>query len=262
MFERTNTTFRYVAAILWGTILICIYFYSYTGNTNLYVNNYTQQQTKASPKNGSGINSYASSSTHSFQTKVIDDRRTENINIEKENIWISMGLCFEKNTERYGKKTYPYTKVTPLAIMLWNYFLPWVKIILYVIYDKNANKEHRILYDSQLKQNIDTNMVQIRWVEEGNMSCPTKSQLIRMWAFQEPMVKNDDIIVTVDANLFVMTPKILIPLSQNSNKTIWIFQWDRAAFKTEGIGETFNQNLIAAKPKGTIDINNFSFSQG
>ena len=39
-------------------------------------------------------------------------------------IWVSMGLCFSENTEKYGKKSYPYAEVTPLSIQLWSYFFP------------------------------------------------------------------------------------------------------------------------------------------
>ena len=37
-------------------------------------------------------------------------------------IWVSMGLCFSKNTQLYNKRKYPYAQVTPLAILLWKHF--------------------------------------------------------------------------------------------------------------------------------------------
>ena len=86
------------------------------------------------------------------------------------------------------------------------------------------------------------------------MSCVTKSQLIRMWAFQEPMIDSHDIIVTVDVNLFVVTSKILDPIHHNPDKNIWVFQWYNTAFAETGIGETFNQNLIAAESRGERGI--------
>ena len=52
----------------------------------------------------------------------------------KRQIWISMALCFSKNTEMYRKKNYPYAQVTPLALLLWNHFFSDIRIILYLIY--------------------------------------------------------------------------------------------------------------------------------
>ena len=73
-----------------------------------------------------------------------------------------------------------------------------------------------------------------------------------MWAFQEPMIQEHDIIVTVDVNLFVMTPKILDPIFQYPNKKLWVFAWYETAFIAPGIGEPFNQNLMSAEKRGEI----------
>ena len=170
-----------------------------------------------------------------------------NVLPQKRRIWVSMGLCFSKNTEMYGKKFYPYALVTPLAILLWYYFFPDIKVIIYLIYDKNEFEDRRKLYEEQLRQ---TN-VEIRWVRDDDMNCVTKSQVIRMWAFQDPMIRDEDIIVTADVNLFVATPKILDPIYNNPGLKVWVYQWDRAAFVKTGIGETFNQNLISAEAKGS-----------
>ena len=121
---------------------------------------------------------------------------------------------------------------------------------IYIIYDPDSNKEHRDIYDLELRKVVDNTVVYLRWIESKDMSCPLKSQLFRLWAFQEDVVKDNDIIVTVDANLFVMTSDILNPIFHYPNMKIWIFQYDRAENKEEGYGNTFNQNLIAARPKG------------
>ena len=133
------------------------------------------------------------------------------------------------------------------AILLWYHFIPNIQIVLYLIYDeKHESEDRRKLYEESLKQ---TNVV-VLWVKSDDMNCVTKSQVARMWAFQEPMIDSRDIIVTVDVNLFVVTSKILDPIHQNPNKNIWVFQWYNTAFVESGIGETFNQNLIAAESRG------------
>ena len=177
----------------------------------------------------------------------VEDKETKD-SVKKRKIWISMALCFSKNTHMYNKKDYPYAQVTPLAIILWNHFFPDVPVLLYLIYDNFESKDRRKMYEEHLKQ---TN-VEVRWVKEGDMDCVTKSQLIRMWAFQEPMIQEDDIIVTVDVNLFVVTPKILDPIFQYPNKKLWVFAWYETAFIAPGIGEPFNQNLMSAEKRGKI----------
>ena len=177
-----------------------------------------------------------------------NEAKSSDIVKRKRQIWISMGLCFSKNTELYGKSKYPYQLVTPLAIILWYYFFPDIRIILYLVYDKYEFEARKILYEQSLKQ---TN-VEIRWVPEDDINCVTKSQIIRLWAFQEPMIDENDLIITVDVNLFVQTKKILAPIYENPNMKIWVFQWYNTAFGKEGIGDTFNQNLISAESKGNI----------
>ena len=181
----------------------------------------------------------------SQQEPKVEDKQTKE-EVKKRKIWISMALCFSKNTHMYNKKDYPYAQVTPLAIILWNHFFPEIPVLLYLIYDRFESKDRRKLYEEHLRQ---TN-VEIRWVKEGDMDCVTKSQLIRMWAFQEPMIQEDDIIVTVDVNLFVMTPKILDPIFQYPDKKLWVFAWYETAFIAPGIGEPFNQNLMSAEKRG------------
>ena len=236
---------RYVLVLFLCVFLICLRSYLYTGNVRPIDINLLQNDDESSHKKNLETEIESRSSHGSdmlFENHSLDTRR--------ENIWISMGLCFGKNTHKYGKKNYPYTKVAPLAILLWNYFVPSANIIIYIIYDPDSNKEHRDIYELELRKVVDNRVVYVRWIESKDMSCPLKSQLFRLWAFQEDVVKDNDIIVTVDANLFVMTSDILNPIFHNPNMKIWIFQYDRAENKEEGYGNTFNQNLIAAKPKG------------
>ena len=179
----------------------------------------------------------------------IDIEHAEESN-KKQQIWISMGLCFSKNTELHGKKNYPYTEVTPLAILLWRHFVPDVRIILYLVYDVYEPEDRRKIYETNLL-NITNNTVEVRWVKEDGMSCVTKSQLVRMWGFQEPVIDSRDIVVTVDVNLFVVTSKILDPIVYaHPNKKVWVFQWHNTGFSKPTVDETFNQNLIAAESKG------------
>ena len=69
----------------------------------------------------------------------------------------------------------------------------------------------------------------------------------RMFASDNPQVSDTDIVVTVDINLFVMTPNILRFLDQHPNMNVWLPQYFDTADIATGTGETFNLNLIAMK---------------
>ena len=65
-----------------------------------------------------------------------------------------MGLCFSHNTEKHGKKHYPYAEITPLAILLWTYFFPdpeKVGVILYLIHTEPEITPHLQAYERSLK---------------------------------------------------------------------------------------------------------------
>ena len=139
---------------------------------------YHHRKRKANVKqNISQMAAFCRNCTVSYQSEknFIISKNVTNSNpaSRKRQIWISMGLCFSKNTDMYGKRYYPYALVTPLAITLWYYFFPTIRVIIYLIYDQHELEDRRKLYEEQLKQ---TN-VEIRWVRSDDMSCMTKSQI-------------------------------------------------------------------------------------
>ncbi len=67
---------------------------------------------------------------------------------------------------------------------------------------------------------------EIQWVATDGMDCVLKAQIIRMFAFGHPLVKPDDVVMTVDVNLFLMTGNILDPIYENPEKLAWIYQFD------------------------------------
>ena len=158
-------------------------------------------------------------------------------------IWVAMGLCFSENTMLYGKHNYPYVTVTPLAILLWNYFLPRVKIILFLVHTPHESQERMMRYEASLNQ---MKRLEYRWVLAENISCVLMSQTSRLWAFSDPVVKDEDIVITIDVNAFVVTSKAINPIFENPHKLVWVFQYEESASVSTGIGETFNQNFIAA----------------
>jgi hypothetical protein len=66
-----------------------------------------------------------------------------------------MSLCFDETTEKYGKSHYPYSEVTPLALMIWKYFFPdpdKVRVLLFLVYKKRDKSPHMEAYEKIIAQ--------------------------------------------------------------------------------------------------------------
>jgi len=73
----------------------------------------------------------------------------------KPKVWVSMGLCFDETTEKYGKSNYPYSEVTQLSLMIWNYFFPnldEVSVLLFLIYKGPKITPHMQAYEKTILQ--------------------------------------------------------------------------------------------------------------
>jgi len=68
--------------------------------------------------------------------------------------------------------------------------------------------------------------VHVEWVLSDGMDCVLMAQLVRLFAFGHPLVKPNDIVMTVDINLFLMTGDILDPIYENPDKLAWLYQYD------------------------------------
>ena len=77
--------------------------------------------------------------------------------------------------------------------------------------------------------------------QAGNVSCVLQSQVSRLFLYQRPFINPQDVIVTVDVNLFVMASHILEPIHRFPSLSAWIFQYEETAHVSTGFGETFNQ---------------------
>ena len=100
----------------------------------------------------------------------------------------------------------------------------------------------------------------VDWVQAGKMDCVTASQLVRLFAIEVEQVQPEDIVVTVDVNLFPMTSHMLDPILQHPDMVAWVPQYEDTASISTGRGETFNQNLISLRARDWIRITGYSGS--
>ena len=167
-----------------------------------------------------------------------------------------MGLCYSKTEKGFGKSHYPYKDVAPLALLLWRYHLPWVRTVIRIVYEEESINPMMREYGSMLERTGAT----VDWVPAGKMDCVTASQLVRLFAIEVEQVQPEDIVVTVDVNLFPMTSHLLDPILLHPDMVAWVPQYEDTASISTGRGETFNQNLIALRARDWIRITGYSGS--
>ena len=95
--------------------------------------------------------------------------------VQNRKIWASMGLCYSHNTQLLGKSRYPYKDVAPLALLLWQYHVPEVKMLVRIVYTEPRLSSFMLVYGAMLER---TGAV-VEWIPAGDMDCVTKSQLVR-----------------------------------------------------------------------------------
>ena len=70
-----------------------------------------------------------------------------------------------------------------------------------------------------------------------------------MFAGDNAAVAETDIVVTVDANMFVMSPEIIRPIISSPERVTWVINWSSENY-TENwryFEVTFNMNLLAMR---------------
>lgn len=176
----------------------------------------------------------------------------------KPKVWASMGLCYSETAKHNGKSSYPYKEVTYLSLLLWQYHLPEVSTMVRIVYTEQEVNETMLAYGEMLE----SAGAVVEWVR-AEMDCVLQSQLVRLFAGEHPLVLEDDIVMTVDVNLFVMTKDILNPIFSNPRMTAWVPLYQLLFVDKEFSRDnpprhkTFNQNMIAMRARTWLTITGY-----
>ena len=73
-----------------------------------------------------------------------------------------------------------------------------------------------------------------------------------MFAGDNPAVADNDIVLNVDANLFVMSQEIIRPLISSPDMVAWVLNWNHENYTNnerfkQPFQNTFNMNLLAMR---------------
>lgn len=153
-------------------------------------------------------------------------------------VWISIAVCLDSNTDFANnlKGRFPYRLASMYSSYLWRKLIGYRVIVgLVTDHPHHADSMARALHA------VDINSYIVRsW---PGYSCATTSQLVRMFAYKHAhLIKPYDIVVTADADAFVVSPLIKNPLKIR-NKIVWLWQHKYAEEK----GQTFPMSFIGAR---------------
>ena len=156
-------------------------------------------------------------------------------------IWMSMSVCYGENAQIHGKGKYPYTYAATLSTRLWRKVTDGeVNVLLTIVYNEDTNMD---ALEKYVESFDDVEGVVIKSEEATSLGCVLQSQLSRIFGWQHNFMNDEDIILTIDVDMFVMDKRIMEPLRQPFLS--WIYEYEH----TVNTGETFNMNLIGMRAK-------------
>ena len=164
-------------------------------------------------------------------------RELENSGSEPK-VWVTMAVCWGENAQVHGKEHFPYTEAALRSVNLWHSLTP-ATVLLIIVHSGKASKE-MLAYQKRLQElGAEVSLAE----SKSDLGCVLTSQLIRLLAFNNPLIDAEDIIVTADVDAFIMTGDILKPLKKPF--TVWVWRYE-LSYNT---GYTFMMPFIGARAK-------------
>ena len=110
-----------------------------------------------------------------------------------------------------------YHVAAALAAKLWvNQTNGAVNVVITAVYAGKEPPKELTEYAAK----VEGDKVKVIFESAGEMKCAQKSQLVRMYLFEKDFVKDEDIIVTADADAFVIGDKLVQILREPH--AVWI----------------------------------------
>ncbi len=149
--------------------------------------------------------------------------------------WISLSVCFGSSALVYKKKNFPYLLAAKLSTVLWTNKTD-ARVLVQVVHDEDDERQELQTYAEELSHAG----AAVRLVPtSSSVGCVLQSQLQRMLAFNDDLIKDDDIIVTSDVDVFVMD-ETLLDITDDSQYLIWVYQYALS----ESSGTTFGMSFL------------------
>ena len=103
----------------------------------------------------------------------------------------------------------------------------------------------------------------VEWLPAGSLDCVLMSQLVRMFAGDNPSVADHHIVMAVDINLFVASPDIISPILDHPDKLVWNPTYEITSMLTngfqlfDGMYSTFCIDLMAMRARTWAEVTGY-----
>ena len=115
------------------------------------------------------------------------------------------------------RKAKEYHEAATLAAKLWiNQTGGRVNVAMTIVHQEEDPPKEAVEYAAD----VENDSVKVLLDSAGDMKCPRKAQLVRMYLFEKDFVKDDDLVMTADADAFVIGDNLIKILNQHHN--VWI----------------------------------------
>ena len=139
-----------------------------------------------------------------------------------------------------GKGSFPYSEAAVRAVQLWHR-LTQARVLISIVYTGQVGQQPQL---GEYKEQLQQLGASVRLVEASELSCVLSSQLIRVVPQEHhPQIRPRDIIITADVDAFIMTPDILLPLTNASSVSVWVWRYELSYTS----GYTFMMPFIGAR---------------
>ena len=140
----------------------------------------------------------------------------------------------------YGKSKFPYSEAAVRAVTLWHR-LTRARVLITLVHTGSLASHQPQLGD--YKDHLEQLGASVRLLEATELSCVLTSQLVRILPQEHhPHISQQDIIITADVDAFIMTPDILLPLTNASSVSVWVWRYELSYTS----GYTFMMPFIGA----------------
>ena len=158
------------------------------------------------------------------------------------------GLCWGENSKVNGKDNFPYSEAAVRAVQLWHE-LTVARVVITIVYTGGLHHHQPQLGD--YKHHLEQLGASVSLVEATELSCVLTSQLIRILPQEHhPHIHQQDIVITADVDAFIMTSDILLPLTNASSVSVWVWRYELSYTS----GYTFMMPFIGARSQTWQEI--------
>lgn len=152
--------------------------------------------------------------------------------------WVSVSFCFNPQPPKDG---YDFQTATLLSVYLWSRITN-ARVLVSVAYmpERTAQEELNLFHERLSRLGVEVRLFPIG--DDDVCDCVSLALWLRNLAYQDPMIKEDDLMMISESDVFITTDLVLKPLDNLSFKA-WVYWVEPALYG----GETFAMSFTTLR---------------